>query len=254
MKTRNLTETLERIVPDEINKNDDFGMQSLQLHVERYEFAKKHLLPGRLLDMACGCGYGSYLLATGGGDKIKEVIGMDIAEDAIVYARQRYPHPLIKFVQADIKNLNDSRGFDTIVSLETIEHLAEPADIIKKYYEKLLPGGKMVVSAPITPSMDANPFHLNDFTKSSFKNLFAPYRMQLVDELEQKQRFYLRQVLGEKRHRRLSSIRSSIAGYYLRNPSKLITRIYSLLVYGFNNNYLTVVFKKPLVDNHPIQE
>ena len=244
MKTQNLTESLERIVPDEIDKDDDFGMQSLRLHVERYEFAKKHLSPGRILDIACGCGYGSYLLATGGQDKIKELVGMDIAEDAIAYARQRFQHPLIKFVQADIEELNDTGRFDTIVSLETIEHLQEPAEIIKKYYESLLPNGRMVVSAPITPSMDANPFHLNDFTKSSFKKLFVPYRMQLIDELEQKQRFSLKQVLGEKRHQRLGSIRPSIKNYYLKNPSKLMTRIYSILINGFNNNYLTVVFKK----------
>ena len=120
MKTRNLIETLERIVPDEIDTTDDFGLESLRLHIERYEFAKNLIVPGRLLDIACGCGYGSYHLITGSKGSIREIVGIDISEQAIAYARRRYGHPLIKFIQADIQQL-----FDTSANLRVASHSVE---------------------------------------------------------------------------------------------------------------------------------
>ena len=54
-------DTLERLVPDHIEAGE--GEETLQLHLARYEFAAAHLRPGRVLDIACGVGYVTRLLA-----------------------------------------------------------------------------------------------------------------------------------------------------------------------------------------------
>jgi hypothetical protein len=51
--------SLERIVPDDLHADETTGGETLRLHWERYQFAKEHLVPGSVLDMACGVGYGT---------------------------------------------------------------------------------------------------------------------------------------------------------------------------------------------------
>ena len=81
-------------------------------HVERYRFAASKLPKGLVLDVACGCGYGSKLLHDAG----FEVIGIDISEEAIEYAKTHHNGP--HFVQGDA---TDAYGpFDAVVSFETL--------------------------------------------------------------------------------------------------------------------------------------
>src|ERR1043166_2827028 len=46
--------SLERIVPDELRAGEATGEETLRLHMERYQFAKQHLIRGSLLDIARG--------------------------------------------------------------------------------------------------------------------------------------------------------------------------------------------------------
>jgi len=154
---------MERIIPDKLN--DRFGLASLRLHYERYHFAGKNIVPGRVLDIACGTGYGSYLLASEYQNFISEIVAVDISRESIAYAHQRYAHPKIKFVVQDALSFSDHRKFDSIVTLETIEHLQNPSSLISILYCLLNVGGMLVASAPVTPSTDINSYHLNDFTK-----------------------------------------------------------------------------------------
>ena len=56
-------DSLERLVPDTLDPDDATGRATFELHLERYRFASGHLRPGRALDLACGVGYGTALLA-----------------------------------------------------------------------------------------------------------------------------------------------------------------------------------------------
>src|SRR5665213_1982727 len=56
--------SMERIVPDQLDLEDSFDKLSYELHLERYRFASRLLPAGRILDMACGAGYGTYGLAS----------------------------------------------------------------------------------------------------------------------------------------------------------------------------------------------
>ena len=58
-------ESLERIVPDELRAGERTGEETLRLSLERYEFAARVLRPGRVLDLACGVGYGTRPIVSG---------------------------------------------------------------------------------------------------------------------------------------------------------------------------------------------
>src|SRR5512139_2750057 len=92
------SDSLERLVPDALEPGDATGRATFELHRERYAFAARCLAPGRVLDIACGVGYGAPLLATratGG------VLGVDRSEAAIEHARSRYAGPGIEFRVGD---------------------------------------------------------------------------------------------------------------------------------------------------------
>lgn len=132
-----------------------------------------------------------------------------------------------------------STPFSTIISLETIEHLAEPEKFIRFFASQLISGGRFIASAPVTPSMDANPYHLQDFTTSSFKNLFFKTGLTEVSSITQKQSYNPVGLFRKKKHGRNKDIRQGLGKYYLKYPGKLLLRLQSLVKDGFTNKYLS---------------
>jgi hypothetical protein len=102
--------------------------------------------------------------------------------------------------------------------------------------------GFFVGSVPITPSVDANPYHLHDFDEKAFLELL-PKNYVIVDRLYQDQPFSPFAVV-RKKERRTADLRSDLLSFYRKNPDKLWLRIQSTLKHGFKNRYLTVVAKK----------
>lgn len=234
--------TLERLVPDFIEDGDATGRATYDLHVERYAFAARHARPGRLLDCACGVGYGTRLLADLGPGVIHST-GVDLSDDAVDYAKSRYADLRIDFVTADALAFRDAAGFDTIVSLETIEHVPDPDALIAHLVALLRPGGVLVASVPVTPSTDVNPHHRTDFTEASFRARFVRHGLLEIDALRQVQKFNpVRMVL--RTEKRLSDLRRGLPLYYLRHPRQLGKRLWSSAVDGFANKYLTVAWQR----------
>jgi SAM-dependent methyltransferase len=234
--------TLERITPRDLTDGEATGADTLVIHLARYDFASHYIRPGRLLDVACGVGYGTHLLASRR-DDIK-CVGADIASDAIATARNIYSHPRAEFVVADAMNFSDPDGFGTIVSLETIEHLPEPQAFVDRLVTLLRPGGRLIASVPSTPSVDANPHHMHDFTEDSFRALFRPHRLDEIACLRIAQPYAPVPVLRREEARAVD-IRRNLLSYYASNPRRLVRRLAATLRYGFENRYLTVAFEKP---------
>ncbi|MBV8570071.1 MAG: class I SAM-dependent methyltransferase [Acidobacteriaceae bacterium] len=234
--------SLERIIPEMLESAGTTGQPTLALHLSRYEFAARHMQPGRVLDIACGVGYGTKLLATRA-DSIRLAIGVDISADAIDYARARYAHDRIKFVEADALEFSDSVGFENIVSLETIEHVPDPHALLAHLVRLLRPNGTLIGSVPITPTVDVNPHHLTDFTAASFRRLGRRLGLLELDALIQDQVYDPVAVLTKK-ERRLTGMRGNLPAYYIANPGRLWARIYSTLRHGFKTRNLTLVWKK----------
>jgi SAM-dependent methyltransferase len=236
-------DSLERLIPAELRAGDATGQETLKLHVERYEFAARLLAPGRVLDCACGVGYGTRILADRATSEVSAV-GVDLSPAAIDYAREHYAGPRVRFVESDAMEFSDSEGFDTIVSIETIEHLPDPVSFVDRMIAALRPGGVFVASVPVTPSVDANPHHLHDFTERSFQRLFARHDLLEITRLTQDQPFALGAVVTRS-EARMQQVRRNLPAYYLSHPTHLFRRLASTLRHGFKNRYLTVAWRSP---------
>jgi hypothetical protein len=103
--------------------------------------------------------------------------------------------------------------------------------------------GILIISAPVTPSTDANPHHFTDFTANSFRNLLYKSGFSLVAEHLQKQPYSPIDLFSRK-NKRLSKTRSHLGRFYIKNPRVLINRIHSLITDGFVNKYLTLALRK----------
>jgi SAM-dependent methyltransferase len=234
--------TLERIVPDDVAAADVTGRESLDLHLERYRFAARHARPGRLLDMACGVGYGTRLLADEAAG-VQSALGVDLDERALAYAAQRYGRPGVEFRRGDALRFEDAGGFDTVVSLETIEHVPDPARLVERLVALLRPGGVLIASVPSTPSVDVNPHHLHDFSERSFRRMFA--RLPVVERacFRQSQPVPLRVAL-RRDEARLTELRPNLLRWYAAHPGAALKRALATLRYGLGNRYLTVVWER----------
>ena len=237
-----MSDSLERIVPAELEADAATGRETLRLHLERYRFAARHLPPGIVMDLACGVGYGSVVLADAAG--VRQVVGGDRSREALWTARTSYRHPRVCHVLGDGAAWTRVASFDGIVSLETLEHVDAPAGFFRDLVRRLRPGGVLVASVPTTPSVDANPHHRTDFTERSFLALGRREGLAVVDELRQVQHYSAAAVLL-RRERRTRDLRKGLAGYYLRHPGAAFRRAGALLRYGFSNRYLTVAWRLP---------
>jgi 2-polyprenyl-3-methyl-5-hydroxy-6-metoxy-1,4-benzoquinol methylase len=114
-------------------------------HQGRYQFARKFIEGKRVLDMACGSGYGSFMLASSGAIRVD---GVDISEAAIGYARTNFKRENLTYIASDLLAFAPAEKYNVVVSFETIEHIENYREVIKKYQELLEPGGVLLLSTP----------------------------------------------------------------------------------------------------------
>lgn len=146
-------------------------------HWHRYAFARPLAAGRRVLDAACGEGYGSALLARAGG----QVLGVDIGADAVAHARSRYAGQSgLRFEQGDATRLDGlpDASFDLIVSFETLEHVLAQEDMLDGFARLLAPGGLLLVSTPDRHTYteltgDVNPHHVRELYRDEFEALLA---------------------------------------------------------------------------------
>jgi 2-polyprenyl-3-methyl-5-hydroxy-6-metoxy-1,4-benzoquinol methylase len=239
------TGSIERITPHMVDPSDVTGQVALELHLQRYEFAAEYVQPGRILDIACGVGYGTHLLAEKRKD-IVECIGVDVSKAAVEYAMQYYVHPRIHFQEHDAMTFTDEKGFDSIVSVETLEHVPEPGILLKHLHGLLRSGGILIASVPTTPSTDVNPYHLHDFTQRSLRNMGNKHGLKEIACLQQIQPYPLMKAL-KREESRMTDLRHNLMSYYFKHPMAGVKRLWSTLRYGFTNRYLTIAWQKAYV-------
>jgi SAM-dependent methyltransferase len=133
-------------------------------HYGRYAFAAQFVAGKRVLDAACGVGYGSHLLKEAGA---AEVIGVDLSGEAIAYAREHYVAPGITFHQANAEEMTGVEGlFDIVVSFETLEHLRNPHRFLHTCRQKVHDDALLLFSIPNEADHPPdNPYHLHFFNR-----------------------------------------------------------------------------------------
>jgi len=146
-------------------------------HVARYRLAMEHARGKDVLDLACGEGYGSALLAT----VAKTVVGVDVDTMTVEHAVHRYAPGATNLVYvrapAHVTGLGDA-SFDLVVSFETLEHLVEHDEMMAEVKRVLRPGGALIISSPnkaIYTDRDGmrNPHHLRELYLDEFRALLA---------------------------------------------------------------------------------
>jgi hypothetical protein len=90
--------------------------------------------------------------------------------------------------------------------------------------------------------MDANPYHLHDFTERSFRGMFERHNLKEIACLRQVQSFKVMSLLTGKEARG-KDIRRNLPVYYLSHPGSLMRRIFSTFRYGFANHYVTIAWQ-----------
>jgi 2-polyprenyl-3-methyl-5-hydroxy-6-metoxy-1,4-benzoquinol methylase len=237
-------DTLERIVPHDLESNGATGCATYEFHLQRYRFAASHLCGTTILDIACGVGYGTHFLLESS-RQITQLDGVDISDSAIAYARKRYTDRRIHYSCEDATRFRGLGAYHTIVSLETVEHVPQPAAFVSHLSSLLRPGGVLIASVPTTPSMDGNPHHLTDFTEHSFRKLGSTLGLREMACLAQTQIFDPRAV-ASGREKRLERTPAELLRFYAAHPQKIGLRFWATLRYGFVNKYLTLAWQKPL--------
>jgi SAM-dependent methyltransferase len=164
--------TGERTLPDVPEENYWY-----RRHLVVYEWIGQRCAGGRVLDMACGEGYGSAVLAR----TAREVVGVDANPEAHEHAAAKYSRPGLSFARALIEEYDAGAPYDAIVFLQTVEHVERPQPLLERFASLLAPGGVAYVSTPNRLTLappgavkSGNPWHVREYDDGEFAALLDP--------------------------------------------------------------------------------
>lgn len=146
-------------------------------HLHRYSLCSEYIYNKIVLDIACGDGYGSFLMS----EKASHVYGVDIDQPTILNAQKKYIKSNLNFLigSADKTSLKDN-SIDIVVSFETIEHHDKHHEMMQEIKRVLKPDGILIISTPDKAYYSElrnfkNEFHVKELYKDEFKVLISSY-------------------------------------------------------------------------------
>jgi SAM-dependent methyltransferase len=167
--------TGERTLPDVPEENYWY-----RRHLVVYEWIAARVAGRRVIDMACGEGYGSRVLA----QRAASVVGVDANPEAHEHARLRYEvptrpgptRPNLRFERDLVETFSEPA--DAVVFLQTIEHLQNPTEVLAHFRSLLGADGVVYVSTPNVRTLapkgakrSDNPWHLHEYEADEFEML-----------------------------------------------------------------------------------
>jgi SAM-dependent methyltransferase len=160
--------TGERTLPDVPEENYWF-----QRHLVVYEWIRRRVGGLRVVDMACGEGYGSDLLS----QSAASVVGVDANPEAHEHAKARYTRPGLRFERDMIQTF--AEPCDAIVFLQTIEHVPEPGELLEHFKRigdvAYISTPNVLTLAPKGAERSGNPWHVHEYRAEEFRALLAEH-------------------------------------------------------------------------------
>jgi len=161
--------TGERTLPDVPEENYWF-----RRHLAVYEWIAARVAGERVIDMACGEGYGSDVLAA----SAASVVGVAANPEAHEHARLRYRRANLRFERDLVESFAEPA--DAVVFLQTIEHLKDPGAVLAHYRSLVGERGTVYVSTPNVLTLapkgaerSDNPWHVHEYRAREFQELCA---------------------------------------------------------------------------------
>ncbi len=159
--------TGERTLPDVPAENYWY-----RRHLVVYRWIAERCRGLDVVDLACGEGYGSAVLA----ERAARVTGVDANPEAYEHARLKYTRPGVRFVRDLVERYHEPA--DAVVFLQTIEHVRNDRKLLTHLRSLLRPGGVAYVSTPnvltLAPSgadKSDNPWHVREYRADEFRAL-----------------------------------------------------------------------------------
>ncbi len=162
-----LSLTGERTLPDVPEENYWF-----RRHLAVYEWIGARVSGLDVVDMACGEGYGSDVLA----HTAASVIGVDANPEAHEHARCRYRRENLRFARDLVETFRAPA--DAVVFLQTIEHVQDPAAVLEHFRSLVGERGAVYISTPNVLTLappgaerSDNPWHVKEYRAAEFHDL-----------------------------------------------------------------------------------
>ena len=159
--------TGERTLPDVPEENYWF-----RRHLAVYEWIAARVAGVRVIDMACGEGYGSDVLAA----SAASVVGVDANPEAHEHARLRYRRANLRFERDLVETFAEPA--DAVVFLQTIEHLQDPDAVLEHFRSLVGEWGTVYLSTPNVLTLapkgaerSDNPWHVHEYRAEEFERL-----------------------------------------------------------------------------------
>lgn len=165
-----LTFTGERFLPD-------CEREIWYEHFHRYAMALHWIKGKKVLDVACGEGYGSHLMAT----QAESVLGVDVSKEAVAHAQKTYHHERLQYQVGDALSLDVADdSMDVVVSFETLEHLAEHDQLLAEFKRVLKADGVLLLSTPDKKEYSDktgfnNEYHVKELYQDEFAELLKGF-------------------------------------------------------------------------------
>jgi SAM-dependent methyltransferase len=165
--------TGERTLPDVPAENYWF-----RRHLAVYEWVAERCAGLEVVDMACGEGYGTEVLAR----RARSVTGVDANPDAFEHARAKYTRPGVRFKRDMIETW--AEPCDALVFLQTIEHVQDPEAVLRGFQvicdTAYVSTPNLLTLAPPGAKKSGNPWHVREYRAEEFRALCE----SVFDEVE----------------------------------------------------------------------
>lgn len=154
------------------------NLSELMFSLHRYYNIANLCINKKVLDVACGTGYGSFIIS----NNAKSVVGFDIDKNSISLAKEKFKKENLTYMDGNATRMGfDKNSFDVVVSCETIEHLTmqEGNNFLLEIKRVLKKNGLLFMTTPNKSKTDLfsekNPYHINEFYAEDFINYLKQY-------------------------------------------------------------------------------